>query len=79
MIRLKCGMSGYRPDKSSYQYGRGAEVVESEDIERSLVAAGQAEYINIQQVRPSATPKAVAPTIERENIVKAIIKRSRNV
>ena len=72
MIRIKCGVSGYRPDKSSYQYGVGTKVSELPEIERDLVKAGLAEWDT-----PLDRPIAVAPMVT--NIKKAIVKRRRHV
>jgi hypothetical protein len=76
MIRILKGVSGYRPDKSSYQYGPGRIVSELPEIEKDLVRAGLAAYENKQIVRPIAEGFSITP---RVNSIKAVIKRRHHV
>jgi hypothetical protein len=80
MIRILKGVSGYRPDRSAFRYGVGTIVTELSQVERDLVMAGQAVYVNKQIDRPIAEPPenfAIVPEIRKEEVLKAVVKRGR--
>ena len=81
MIRLLRGVSGIRPDRSSYQFSCGAEVTDTDYIENDLVRAGLAIRIEKKESkRPIANPPenfAITPMLKREDSVKTIVKRGK--
>jgi len=77
MIKLIKGVSGYRPDGSSFRYGAGTIATDTIEIERDLVKAGLAVYEDKQTTRPIAEPPNVTPLINRDLVVNAVIKRGR--
>lgn len=79
-IRLLKGVSGYRPDGSSYRYSRGSVEVCDDYVGRDLLKNGLAEPYEEEVRRPIAEPPrsyATAQSIDRTEVVQAVVKRGR--
>ena len=73
IIRVKKGVSGYRENGNAYRYPVGYVGPVDDVIGFDLIKTGIAEpYEDLHQ-----RPIAVAPSVDQ--VVKAVVKRKRNV